>query len=57
LIDLFLLEGCSAGSITISYSTYIAFGTSLGFAGEAKRREARLRGAQGGTYVSDSTRY
>jgi hypothetical protein len=35
LIDLFLLEGCSTGSITISYLTCIVFGAWLGFASEA----------------------
>jgi hypothetical protein len=53
LIDLFLLEGCSAGSITISYSTCIAFGAWLSFAGkvsQARRSggDGRQRGAQGG---------
>jgi hypothetical protein len=39
------------GSITISYSTCIAFGTWLSFAGEAKRREVKWRGgkAEGST--------
>jgi carbohydrate-binding DOMON domain-containing protein len=62
LNDLLLLEGCSAGSIAISYSTCIVFGTWLGFTGEAKwrevkQREARRRGARGGMYVSDSAGY
>jgi hypothetical protein len=54
LIDLLLLEGCSASSITIPYLFCIAFGTWLGFAGEAKQSggeaegSARRRGARGG---------
>jgi hypothetical protein len=44
LIDLFLLEGHSAGSIIIPYSNCITFGAWLSFAGEAKRRGGEAEG-------------
>jgi hypothetical protein len=47
-IDLFLLEGCSAGSITIPYLSCIALGTWLGFAGKVELSEAKRRGVRGG---------
>jgi hypothetical protein len=41
LIDLFLLEGYSAGFITIPYSSLIVFGAWLGFANKVKLSKAK----------------